>query len=320
MSARSARASPKLDAPAKATGETRYLQDLDVPGMLHGKIRRSDRVHAKILSIDVSKARRGARRARGPHRRRTSTTSPSATARTTPRSRATGCAASATRSPPSPPRPKRPPSEACRLIQVEYEDLPADLHRRRGADAGRVRDPRGAQGQHALHLRLRARRRREGRGRRARTWSRTSSSCTFVTHCCMGTSAILAAFDADGKLTLTSLTQVPFLYRRDMAAIVGMRPEDIRVIQPPIGGGVRLEARHLPVRADRRAPGPRGAAAGAHRLHAAGGVRRLADAPAGDREAAQRRATPGGTAHLPRRLRCCSTTAATPRGAPPPPS
>ncbi|MHB8874611.1 MAG: xanthine dehydrogenase family protein molybdopterin-binding subunit, partial [Myxococcaceae bacterium] len=58
----------------------------------------------------------------------------------------------------------------------------------------------------------------------------------FMTHCCMGTSAILAAFGADGKLTLTSLTQVPFLYRRDMAAIVGMAPEDIRVIQPPIGG------------------------------------------------------------------------------------
>jgi xanthine dehydrogenase molybdenum-binding subunit len=53
----------------------------------------------------------------------------------------------------------------------------------------------------------------------------------------MGTCGIAASFDARGNLTLYSVTQVPFLYRRDMAAIVGVPPEKIRVIQTAIGGG-----------------------------------------------------------------------------------
>ena len=44
----------KLDAPEKAGGKTRYIQDLDVQGQLYGKILRSTRVHAKIKSIDTS--------------------------------------------------------------------------------------------------------------------------------------------------------------------------------------------------------------------------------------------------------------------------
>jgi xanthine dehydrogenase molybdenum-binding subunit len=58
-----------------------------------------------------------------------------------------------------------------------------------------------------------------------------------VTHCCLGTCGIVASFDARGKLTLYSVTQVPFLYRRDMAAIVGVSPKDVRIIQVTIGGG-----------------------------------------------------------------------------------
>ena len=47
----------KLDAPEKAGGKTRYIQDLDVQGQLYGKILRSTRVHAKIKSIDTSAAK-----------------------------------------------------------------------------------------------------------------------------------------------------------------------------------------------------------------------------------------------------------------------
>jgi xanthine dehydrogenase molybdenum-binding subunit len=58
-----------------------------------------------------------------------------------------------------------------------------------------------------------------------------------VAHCCLGTSGIIASFDAEGRLTLHSLTQVPFLYKHDLSRIVGVAPERIRIIQPPIGGG-----------------------------------------------------------------------------------
>ena len=47
----------KLDAPEKAGGKTRYIQDLDLQGQLYGKILRSARVHAKIKSIDTSAAK-----------------------------------------------------------------------------------------------------------------------------------------------------------------------------------------------------------------------------------------------------------------------
>jgi xanthine dehydrogenase molybdenum-binding subunit len=59
----------------------------------------------------------------------------------------------------------------------------------------------------------------------------------YVAHCCLGTCGIAASFDARGHLTLYSVTQVPFLYRREMAEIVGVPPEKIRVIQATIGGG-----------------------------------------------------------------------------------
>ena len=47
---------PMLDALEKATGQARYTDDLSLPGMLFGKILRNPHPHAKILSIDTSKA------------------------------------------------------------------------------------------------------------------------------------------------------------------------------------------------------------------------------------------------------------------------
>ena len=45
------------DGPDKVTGRARYGDDLILPGMLCGKILRSPHAHAKILSIDTSKAK-----------------------------------------------------------------------------------------------------------------------------------------------------------------------------------------------------------------------------------------------------------------------
>ena len=47
----------KPDAPDKATGKTIYINDMVLPRMLFGKILHTDRVHAKIISIDTSAAR-----------------------------------------------------------------------------------------------------------------------------------------------------------------------------------------------------------------------------------------------------------------------
>jgi CO/xanthine dehydrogenase Mo-binding subunit len=47
---------PRVDARGKVTGETLYSGDLSMPGMLHMKILFSDHPHARVLSIDTSKA------------------------------------------------------------------------------------------------------------------------------------------------------------------------------------------------------------------------------------------------------------------------
>ncbi len=46
----------RLDAPDKATGKAVYVDDLASPGMLYGALLQSPHAHARILSIDTSKA------------------------------------------------------------------------------------------------------------------------------------------------------------------------------------------------------------------------------------------------------------------------
>jgi xanthine dehydrogenase molybdenum-binding subunit len=58
----------------------------------------------------------------------------------------------------------------------------------------------------------------------------------FVAHCCMGVSGGIAQFDSEGNLTVHSQTQVPFLYKKEISPVIGVPPEKIRVIQPVIGG------------------------------------------------------------------------------------
>ena len=47
---------PKVDAVAKVTGRTKFADDLFLPRMLHCKMLRSTEAHAKIVSIDTSRA------------------------------------------------------------------------------------------------------------------------------------------------------------------------------------------------------------------------------------------------------------------------
>ncbi|MDP6172736.1 MAG: hypothetical protein QGF09_01040, partial [Rhodospirillales bacterium] len=50
--------SPKArpDAIDKVTGQARYAADVNLPGQLYGMVLRSPHAHAKIVSIDSSKA------------------------------------------------------------------------------------------------------------------------------------------------------------------------------------------------------------------------------------------------------------------------
>lgn len=46
----------RVDAEDKVTGRAKYTDDVTLPGMLYGKLKRSPYAHAKIISIDTSKA------------------------------------------------------------------------------------------------------------------------------------------------------------------------------------------------------------------------------------------------------------------------
>ena len=51
------KALPRTDAPGKASGKTPYAGDYVMPGMLHAKVVRADLASAKLVSLDVPKAR-----------------------------------------------------------------------------------------------------------------------------------------------------------------------------------------------------------------------------------------------------------------------
>jgi CO/xanthine dehydrogenase Mo-binding subunit len=50
------RRAPRIDALEKVTGRAKYTADLKLPGMLHGAFLRSPHAHARILRIDTSRA------------------------------------------------------------------------------------------------------------------------------------------------------------------------------------------------------------------------------------------------------------------------
>ena len=48
---------PRPDGPEKVTGRVQYVADIKPKGLLHAKLLRSPHAHARIVSIDASRAR-----------------------------------------------------------------------------------------------------------------------------------------------------------------------------------------------------------------------------------------------------------------------
>ena len=47
---------PMHDAAAKAMGQAQFTDDLELPGVLHGRFVRSTIAHGRILKVDISRA------------------------------------------------------------------------------------------------------------------------------------------------------------------------------------------------------------------------------------------------------------------------
>jgi xanthine dehydrogenase molybdenum-binding subunit len=248
---------PKLDAPDKASGKTRYIHDLEVPGALHARILRSTQVHAKILSIDTS----AAKALPGVHA--------VITAADVPWQRPIGVAKD--HLPLKTDRVRSLRDEiaavaadteeiaeaALKLIKVRYEPLPVVTAPEQALAPGAPLihpEPHGVDS--SPHLKAAgapvafagkpdnvAMTFEYAQGDVAKGEAESDFvvedvfKLHYVTHCCMGVSGVIAEFDPSGNLLLHSNTQVPFLHKREFAELLGIDPGRIRIVQPPIGGG-----------------------------------------------------------------------------------
>lgn len=227
---------PKLDAPAKVTGQVVYGHDMKLPRMLHGKILRSKHAHARILNIDTSRAKA----LPGVKAVITAEDTPEiwiGWARDHPvlksgkvRSIRDEIAAVAAVD-------EYTAQEALELIKVEYEELPG------------VFDPEEAIKPGAPIIHEEAPNNIQEKMRQSYFHGDVHQGFAesdvviedrlrlpFVTHCCMGTCFCLASFSPSGDLTVWSSTQMPFLYQRDLSMALGIPATKIRVIKVTMGG------------------------------------------------------------------------------------
>jgi CO/xanthine dehydrogenase Mo-binding subunit len=230
---------PKLNAGDRVTGRAVYIQDLKVPGMLHGKILRSKYPHARIVRIDTSRAKKvlGVRAI--------------ITAEDVPRiyfgfmkdqtplkagkvrSYRDEVAAVAAIDPET-------AQEALDLIEVEYEALPGVFSPEEAMkdDAPLVHEEHKS---NILRLPWKLTAGDVDKGKKASAYMvENRFELTWVTHCCMGTEGVIADFDLGNNLTVHRNTQIPYLAQKDFndaLQAMGLRGSRARIIKTAIGGG-----------------------------------------------------------------------------------
>jgi xanthine dehydrogenase molybdenum-binding subunit len=226
---------PRRDGLDKVTGRTRYLHDLELPRMLYGKILRTRYPHARLLGIDASRAWRVPgivavltgdeveQRPFGYARDQL------ALKRGKVRCIRDEVAAVAAET-------QAAAEEAVAAIDVQYAELPGvfdpDAALRPGAPL--VHDELGT---NLTSLRYQFAHGDVDRAvQDAAAVVEGEYRVHFVTPACLGTMVAIADWDPQGRLTMWSTTQVPFVYQRELAAALGIGGDRVRVIQPPVGG------------------------------------------------------------------------------------
>ncbi|MGD9033898.1 MAG: xanthine dehydrogenase family protein molybdopterin-binding subunit [Desulfobacteraceae bacterium] len=228
---------PMIDGIAKASGDAKYTADLELPGMLMGKMLRSPYPHARVLNVDAGKAMalRGVKSVvTGTHipgkkygffRSRRDETGITSIARYIGDPVAAVAAVD-----------EETALEALDLIRVDYEELPAvfdpeeamkegaplihdeyekNIVAYRGFDFGDVE--KGFK--ESDHV------------REDRFYSQG------ISHGNTEPRASLAQYDTSGKLTIWSSTQSPSYVRRDLSLVLNIPESKIHVIKPHVGCG-----------------------------------------------------------------------------------
>ncbi|HTF93710.1 MAG TPA: xanthine dehydrogenase family protein molybdopterin-binding subunit [Verrucomicrobiae bacterium] len=248
----------RLDYESKVTGRARYLADMSVPGMCHGKILRSPYAHARIKRIDVSKALKvagvmavltrddilhdeGIEPYYGPvFKDQTIVAVEKVRHVGDPVAAVAALTADAA-------------EEALGLIEVDYEELPAvlDVHESLKPGATLVHDSiklpasgfadlaeiKPVEGTNiCTHFKLN--RGDIGRGfNEADQIFEDTFTLPATQHCFLETHACIASVEPGGRITVWATTQNPFVVRTQLANIFKVPVSKVRVIVPYIGGG-----------------------------------------------------------------------------------
>ena len=226
---------PKPDARFKAAGAAVYASDLKLPGMLYGAILRSEYPHAEIISIDISEAEK----LPGVKAVITADDSPKipfgygkdnyALKFGRVKSRGDEIAAVAAVD-------EMTARKAVSLIQVEYKELPGVFDTFDALKDGAPQLHEQYPGNISTEYKYDYGDIEKGFAE-ADYITEGRFDLPFQAHCCLGSCACVAEWSLDGRLTMNSPTQVPFLYQKDMAEVLGISGSQVRVIQPTIGGG-----------------------------------------------------------------------------------
>jgi 4-hydroxybenzoyl-CoA reductase alpha subunit len=230
---------PKIDAWAKVVGETKYADDLFLPRMAYGKLLRSSHAHARIRSIDTTRARA----LPGVYAVVTGADLPRVKFGILPVSqdeealcndkvRMVGDAVAAVAA-----VDEATAERACRLIDVDYEPLPAlmSIFDSLAHPEVRIHDYGDGPNVHknvALQFGD-----VEGAFEQANLVREDVFFFEGSNHLPMEQHAAVAQWGSDGKLTLWSSTQTPHYVHRLLAKTLDVPAAHVRVVATPVGGG-----------------------------------------------------------------------------------
>ncbi|MDR3603776.1 MAG: xanthine dehydrogenase family protein molybdopterin-binding subunit [Syntrophaceae bacterium] len=232
---------PRTDAEAKARGTAIYTDDMKLPGMLYGKILRSPLPHALIRNIDISRAASlpgvkcvitgedTPKIKYGNWRLFPETQDEYPLAVEKVRFIGDEVAAVAAID-------NDTAEEALELIKVEYEELPGvfDVDSSILPAAPVIHDycPSNISVNRKIKYGDIEKGFAEADYVREDTFTMQSVSHAYLEPC-----SALAQVDLDGRITLWTSTQVPYIIQCLLASTLNMRENDIRVIKPFVGGG-----------------------------------------------------------------------------------
>ncbi|MFF3447837.1 molybdopterin-dependent oxidoreductase [Streptomyces sp. NPDC002667] len=246
------RSLPAPAGPLIVTGTARYTFDLDVPGLLHMKLLRSPHAHARITAVDTSAALRvpgvhavlthhdapGRHFSTARHEHPTEDPDDTRVLDDTVRHIGQRVAAVVAES-------EAAAEEGCRRVRVTYEVLPAVLDPEEAMRPGApvVHDKDAAT---ARISRPRDNVVGEAHGEigdveagfaEADEVYEDTYRTQRVQHASLETHGAVAWLDEDGRLTVRSSTQTPFLTRRALCTLYDLPPDKVRVLAARVGGG-----------------------------------------------------------------------------------